>query len=223
LEKYSLPTFKRFASKHGYSIYVERLDEDGLKRKSPAAKAARWRKISLLREVLKENKVAVWFDADILIRRYDEDIASHLGPTAFQGLVLESVPAENRTNPNTGVWALNNSPEAFEFLDKVEAVGIPDGRWADQAAVMQALGWTMGDDWHYGAQLPEVGTTFLSGTTWLPKSWNQPYRINGFDPETYVGRSSIERSHALHFMEMTIEERADVMGSVARDLQQHAS
>lgn len=218
LDRFSLPTFERFADRHGYQIHVEELLTDDTARKSDAAKAARWQKVGLMRRILEANDVAVWFDADVLICRSDTDIASHIKPGYFQGLVLHSVPAENRVNPNTGVWAMRNSSQAFAFLDAVDAVGMPKGRWADQGAVMGALGWERGDDRYHGARMPEKVNAFLAGTTWLPIGWNQPYCENRPNPEAYEGRPLVEDPNALHFMAMTIDERKLVMGSVLSQL-----
>lgn len=214
LQNHSLPTFKKFADKQGYDIRVTELPSDSLARKDPQAKNARWQKMAILRDALATNDIAVWLDADILIRRFDEDIADHLAETDYQGLVLHKVPAENRINPNTGVWVMRNTSKAFDFLNAVESVGMPEGRWADQGAVMKALGWTMGDDRYSGARMPDKGTSFMEGTAWLPIGWNQPYCDNRPNPAAYVGRPTVKDPHALHFMAMTIQERMQVMGNL---------
>jgi hypothetical protein len=214
LDSYSLPTFNQYASKNNYSVYIERLETDSLARKDEHAKRARWKKISIMREALMQNDIVVWFDADILIRRFDEDLALYLRPNDYQGLVLHSVPAENRINPNTGVWIMRKSSKAFAFLDAIEAIGMPPGRWSDQGAVMQALGWITGDAQYYGAHQPDVATEFITGTAWLPTGWNQPYCENRPNPQAYVGRPIVESPHALHFMAMTNEERQLAMGAI---------
>lgn len=215
LERFSLPAFQRFAEQQGYDVHAEVLPEDSLARKDGKAKDARWQKIPLIRKFLGEYGTAAWFDADVVIRRYTDDIARHLGSNAFQGLVLHHVPAEDRINPNTGVWVFNNSPEAFDFLDTVEEIGMPDGRWADQGAVMRALGWECGDERYHGARIPKDGSRFMAGTTWLPTDWNEPYCGEGRpNPEAYVGRPQAVDPHAIHFMAMTIEDRMKYMGNV---------
>lgn len=215
LQNYSLPTFKKFADAHDYKVKVIELPSDSLARKDSQAKNARWQKMAILRDALTTNDIAVWLDADILIRRFDDDVASHLKETDYQGFVLHDVPAENRINPNTGVWVMRNTSKAFDFLDAVESEGIPEGRWADQGAVMKALGWTMGDDRYFGARVPKSGSSFMEGTAWLPIGWNQPYCDNRPNPEAYIGRPTVKDPHALHFMAMTIEERMQVMGHIS--------
>jgi hypothetical protein len=132
--------------------------------------------------------------ADVLVARTDDDVTAHLHPDHFQALALEQVPAEHRVNPNTGVWLMRSCPSAFDFLDAVEAAGTQPGPWADQGAVLAALGWNRGDErYHWSG--PGPGTRFLAGTSWLPSGWNQPY-LEGRTAEncyngsaaSYVGR-----------------------------------
>lgn len=216
LRQYTLPAFERFAEAQQYQVQVEELAVDSLARKNDAAKHARWHKIELLRQALARHEVVAWFDADVLIRRFDDDPAMHLRDDAFQGLVLHAVPAERRINPNTGVWILRNAPESFEFLDIVQGMGLPEGRWADQGAVMRALEWTLGDDRYFGAQMPERHNRFLRGTAWLPIGWNQPHCEHRSNPDAYVGRPLTTEPHAVHLMAMTIEERLAVLPELVR-------
>lgn len=140
LHDLALPTFVRFAERWGYCVNVEDLAADGV-RADPAAQRAKWAKLGLLREALTRFAMALWVDADVLICRYDEDVASHLPTGDFQALGLEQVPHEHRVNPNTGVWLMRSGPAAFAFLDEVLSVGRQPGPWADQGAVLAALGW----------------------------------------------------------------------------------
>jgi len=202
------PGFRSFADHWGYDLRTVDLEVDGA-RADAAAQQAKWAKIDLLREALREYPLALWLDADVLIARTDDDSATHLHPDHFQGLVLEQVPAEHRVNPNTGVWLMRSCPTAFEFLDAVEAAGPQPGPWADQGAVLAALGWNRGDESYHWAG-PGTGSRFLAGTSWLPVGWNQPY-LEGRTAETcyngaaesYVGRPTVARPFAIHFMGMT--------------------
>lgn len=218
LERFSLPLFERFAETHNYAVEAHSLGEDSLLRKDNRAIAARWQKIGLLRKCLEKNDVVAWFDADVMIARRDEDIADHLAATDFQGLVLHNVPAEDRINPNTGVWLMRNSPQSFDFLDEVEETGIVSQRWADQAAAMQVLDWQMGDTRHTGARMPDSPNYFAAATSWLPTGWNQPYVDNRPNPEAYVGRPLVENPHAVHFMAMTITDRLTHMETLSNEL-----
>jgi hypothetical protein len=146
--------------------------------------------------------------------RADEDIAEQLHPDCFQALALEHVPHEHRVNPNTGVWLMRSSPIAFEFLDAVEAAGPQPGPWADQGAVLAALGWNRGDERYRWAR-PGRGGRFVDGTSWLPPGWNQPC-LDGRDDEaelfnsnarSYADRPWVRAPHALHFMGMSAAAR----------------
>lgn len=216
LHELALPTFRAHARLRGWTVLAHDLTVDG-SGADLAAVQAKWAKIGLLRAALREHPFALWLDADVLLLRHDEDVRSHLHPAAFQALVLEHVPAEHRVNPNTGVWLLRSCPEAFAFLDAVEACGLQPGPWADQGAVLAALGWHRGDERYHWAG-PGPGNAFTAATSWLPPSWNQPYlrgraagdQYNG-TPSSYVGRPSVPEPHALHFMGMLPEARYRLM------------
>lgn len=216
----ALPTFRRYAELWGYEVLAEDLGGDGAAADS-RAQQAKWAKIPLLRAALREFPLAVWFDADVLIVRDDEDLAAHLHPQHFQALVLEQVPYEHRVNPNTGVWLMRSCPQAFAFLDAVEAAGPQPGPWADQGAVLYALGWDRGDDDYRWAR-PGKGNAFLAATSWLPPSWNQPYlegrtsdNVYNSAAESYADRPTVARPHAVHFMGMTPAARREHMAAVA--------
>ena len=211
LQKYTLPSFQRYGVVQGYNVTAHQLATDSRARKDLAAKQARWQKIRIIRQSLQKSSMVVWFDADVVILRTDQDIAIHLKPTDFQGLVMHQVPAEDRINPNTGVWVLRNCPEAFAFLDAAEAGGIPPGRWTDQAAVMRVLEWNCGDERYVGARPPSMPNHFMNSTAWLPTGWNQPYCDNRPNPEAYIGRPLVDKPYAVHFMAMTIADRLKYM------------
>ena len=216
----SLPSFERFADRWGYDLRVEELPYDG-EAADADAQRAKWTKIRLLREALDDYSLALWVDADVLLRRYDEDVADHLHPDHFQALVLEHVPYEHRINPNTGVWLMRSGPTASGFLDAVEAAGPQPGPWADQGAVLAALGWERGDERYHWAR-PGAGNSYLAATSWLPVGWNQPYlgRRTGTcynsSAESYEGRPSVADPHALHFMGMTPDARYQCMAEAVR-------
>ena len=172
LHDLALPTFARYAELWGWRLLVEDLPADG-SGATPFAQQAKWAKLRLLRQALQAHPLALWIDADVLLLRDDEDLTAHLHPGHFQALALEQVPAEHRVNPNTGVWLLRSCPAAFAFLDAVDALGQQPGPWADQGAVLAALGWDRGDERYHGAR-PGAGGPALAGTSWLPPGWNQP-------------------------------------------------
>lgn len=212
LQDVSLPAFEHYAGKWGYDVQATLLPHDG-SGADGAAQAAKWQKIQLLRHALMCHEIVVWFDADVLIERDDDDVAEHLHPDHFQALALEQVPAEHRINPNTGVWVLRSCPSAFAFLASVDACGPQPGPWADQGAVLAALGWDRGDHSYRWAR-PGAGSYFLRRTSWLPPSWNQPYlgprraedSFNS-DVASYDGRPAVAQPHAVHFMGLTPDAR----------------
>jgi hypothetical protein len=207
LHDLALPTFRDYAQVWGWDLLVRDLIVDGSGADLGAVQA-KWAKIELLREALRRHSFALWLDADVLLLRVDDDIREHLHPRSFQALVMEQVPAEHRVNPNTGVWLLRSCPAAFAFLDAVQAHGLQPGPWADQGAVLAALGWDRGDEQYHWAR-PGAGNTFTEGTSWLPPGWNQPYlgqRLEGElyngNVSAYVGRPDVPDPQALHFMGM---------------------
>ncbi|HEY3737136.1 MAG TPA: hypothetical protein VGL26_06805 [Jatrophihabitans sp.] len=223
LHRLALPTFRRYGDRWGYDVRAVDLPADGVGA-DPAAQRAKWAKIGLLREALATYPLALWLDADVLLMRDDEDIAAHLHADSFQALALEHVPHEHRVNPNTGVWLMRSGSESFAFLDAVEAAGPQLGPWADQGAVLAALGWSRGDENYWWAK-PGAGNSYLSATSWLPPGWNQPYLAERHDADLYNGsalsyqdRPAVAEPHAMHFMGMTPAARYRHMGNVADTL-----
>jgi hypothetical protein len=220
LQRYALPTFQRFAERWGYAVRAADLAEDG-RAADDAAQQAKWAKITLMRQGLNEFPLALWLDADVMLTRTDEDVADHLHPDHFQALALEHVPFEHRVNPNTGVWLMRSCPQAFAFLDAVESAGPQPGPWADQGAVLAALGWNRGDmNYHWAG--PGLGSPFVLGTSWLPSGWNQPYlegrtgdSCYNSSSESYATRPTVPFPHAVHFMGMSPQARGDHMARFA--------
>lgn len=223
MHELALPTFRRFADEWGYDVRAVDLDSDGAGA-SALAQRAKWEKVSLLRDALTTYPLALWLDADVLVVRTDEDIAGHLHDDHFQALAIEHVPAEHRVNPNTGVWLMRSCAQAFDFLDAVEAAGPQPGPWADQGAVLVALGWDRGDERYHWAR-PGSGGEALAATSWLPPGWNQPY-VDGrtaascynSEPDSYLTRPTVPYPHAIHFMGMTPAARHAHMARVAAEL-----
>jgi hypothetical protein len=219
LHELALPTFHRYARRWGWAVRAVDLPVDG-SGADPAAQTAKWAKVTLLREALGDHDMVLWLDADTLVLRDDEDISTHLRADAFQALALEQVPAEHRVNPNTGVWLLRG-PRAAAFLDAVLLAGPQPGPWADQGAVLATLGWDRGDE-SYGWAGPGRGSEWLSGTSWLPAGWNQPYVGDRAEDEafnsaaaTYRTRPTVPDPHVVHFMGLTPEARYRHMRAVA--------
>ena len=220
LHELALPTFRRWADRNGWEVIAHDLASDGVAADN-GAQRAKWAKVGLLRDALRNHPLALWIDADVLLIRHDEDVSIHLHPEHFQALALEQVPAEHRVNPNTGVWLLRSCAESTAFLDAVQQAGPQPGPWADQGAVLAALGWDRGDQRYHWAR-PGVGSRFLAGTSWLPPGWNQPW-TEGRDAadcfnsaaDSYADRPRVPNPHALHFMGMTPAARYRAMAQAA--------
>jgi hypothetical protein len=223
MHELSLPTFRRFADAWGYDVRAVDLGSDGAGA-SDLAQQAKWAKVSLLRSALQDYELVLWLDADVLVVRTDEDIAEHLHDDHFQALAIEHVPTEHRVNPNTGVWLMRSCPEAFAFLEQVTETGPQPGPWADQGAVLVALGWDRGDERYHWAR-PGQGNAALAATSWLPPSWNQPW-VHGRTADnsynsaahSYLTRPTVPDPHAVHFMGMTPTARHEHMERLAASL-----
>ena len=220
LHELALPTFRRWADRHRWDVVAHDLATDGVAA-DDGAQRAKWAKVGVLRDALRTYPLALWIDADVLLMRDDEDISIHLHPDAFQALALEQVPSEHRVNPNTGVWLLRSCAESTAFLDAVEKAGPQPGPWADQGAVLAALGWDRGNERYHWAR-PGVGSRFLAGTSWLPPGWNQPWTegreaADCFNSaaDSYADRPRVPNPHALHFMGMTPAARYRAMAKAA--------
>lgn len=222
LQRYALPTFRHFAGRWNYDVRVLRFEHDG-HGADRAAQGAKWSKLGAICHGLQQYPLVLWLDADVVLTRFDEDIAEHLHPDHFQALALEHVPFEHRVNPNTGVWLMRSCTQAFAFLDAVEEAGPQPGPWADQGAVLAALGWRRGDlNYHWAG--PGGGTGFTLKTSWLPPGWNQPYlegrteaNCYNSDPRSYASRPVVLSPHAVHFMGMTFGAREEHMRRCSRE------
>jgi hypothetical protein len=102
-------------------------------------------------------------------------------------------------------------------------LGQQPGPWADQGAVLAALGWDRGDERYHGAR-PGPGGPALAGTSWLPPGWNQPYLgeraeedLFNSRADSYSDRPAVAAPHALHFMGMTCAARYSHMAAVVTD------
>lgn len=215
LRDLALPTFTRYADQWGWDLVVEDLAVD-VTDPQTALRQARWAKVRLIRQALARHELVLWLDPDVLVLRDDEDVAQHLHRDTFQALALEHVPAEHRVNPSTGVWLVRACPQALSFLDAVSAAGQQPGPWADQGAVLAALGWDRGDERYHWAR-PGRGNDHLAGTSWLPPSWNQgvlDLRVEDGFPSQDAGRPRVVDPHVLHFSGLSPAARYRAMAQV---------
>jgi hypothetical protein len=194
-----------YAARHGYQLTVDTTAQNW------GREAARWRKLTMLREALTQHQLALWIDADAVICRHDRDIADDLPPRCFQGLVLERFP--DRVNPNTGVWVLRGDPIARELLDTMLRAGPPAHSWTDQAALCLALGWHLGD-YHGSGARPGKLSRFARRTAWLPGEWNVVGPAGAAGPGPGPGPALGQNARIRHFAGMDLARREAAIHAV---------
>lgn len=192
----SEPTFEQFADIHGYDLVIDRQLRDHSRHQHPRSREGRWGKIALLEATIQSHDFVVWMDADVMVHKFDRDIAEDVPTNCFQAFVLELFP--HRFNPNSGVWALRQDEESIRFLEAVRGIGQLDHTWADQDAICTALGWDIGGKKGGGAK-PVHYSPYLARTGWLPPEWNP------------LGLASRWPSRTEHFAGMPNEERLPLM------------
>ena len=111
-------TFKKFAAIHNYDLVLNNYVADSPELLDPLSQQAKWQKVALLESLLPDYDLVVWMDADILITRFDKDIAKQVPQDCFQAFVLEQY--EDRFNPHTAVWAMRNEEMSYNFLREVQ-------------------------------------------------------------------------------------------------------
>ena len=199
------PTFARYAEQFGYELIIDRTIKDAADYRSELNKAARWGRIAMMKEVLQDPfDLAVWFDADILITRFDRDIADDLATDCFQGFVWEQSPLPYRrgVNINGGVWPIRQDPDSTRFIGELEKIGMDaTGIWADQEAMCKVLGVVMGNsiDGNFMSR-PMHPSLFYDRTDWLPAVWNPTGLAKG-----------MAGGRVIHYAGLTNEERLPLM------------
>jgi hypothetical protein len=199
-------TFEKFAATHNYDLVLDDDFDDSPIFNDSLNRQAKWRKVDLFECLLPDYDLVVWFDADMVIKRFDRDIAEDVPQDCFQALVLEQYP--HRFNPNCGVWAMRNDEMSYRFLEKIRQVDAPE-QWNEQAAVCVALGWEVekrikpSDPSKYKTYAkPAYPSEFLPRTGWLRPEWNP------------VGFAAKWRSRTEHFASMSNAERIVKMQQV---------
>lgn len=198
---YAGPLMERYAARHGYDLRVNREEPE-----DPTGE--RRAKITLLREALPDYELVVWVDADVLITKFDEDIADDVPAFAFQAFVLEH--SDWGFGPNSGVWAMRNDPESFQFLDELDLIGPhPAKPNSDQVIIHLALGWKL--DEPATTARPAYHSPFLERTGWLPVKWNP------------VGYAYHEPASFRHYYAQSYERKLEQMRAAFEQLEQQGS
>ena len=158
----SLPTFAKYASAHGYDLFVP--SQDQVRR---CGRAPPWGKLPLVISLLRGGYEAVlWIDADVVVVNHEKDILGDLRDGAPLGLVVQET--EDGAVPSTGVMLATRAAEdTLKGLWPMNGFR-RSGCWWEQAALIAALG---GDPDAEKVCVPE-------GDLWaeLPYEWNPHVR-----------------------------------------------
>lgn len=121
--------FNKYCSLHGYNLIVKKLEEDG--------RAAQWKKINVLRQLLEEDKSDWYFfvDADCLfmnMSRRIEDFIDHkyflILPTGGGAPDFKLSPELDSNNLMSSQMLIKNCQESKDFLKEIwEAPDWPEG------------------------------------------------------------------------------------------------
>jgi hypothetical protein len=160
----SLPRLRRFAERHGYDLVIGTGDS--------ADRPPYWAKVLLLQRLLPTYSRLLWVDADVLILKDDLDVPP-LPAGTFQALVEHS--REHGLVVNTGVWLLQRTRDAEDFLRLVwGSTSRVDHAWPEQAAVMELLGYDVGEGPLGVTRKFSRPSEWLAKTSFLPQDWNEP-------------------------------------------------
>lgn len=110
----------------------------------------------------------LWLDNDVLVRRFEIDIAPDFDSRDMQAMVMEHSSAG--VGLNTGVWIMRNSVEMRAFLQDVWDTGpqTSTGALNDQGTVTQLLGFSC---WPNQIR-PWTESSYQQNTGWLDRQYN---------------------------------------------------
>lgn len=131
----SCPTFYMYAYNHNYDLFVpsNNFFSNETKQMSPS-----WWKLDVIEFLLKEYDQVLWLDADVIICRFETDIAESLDADSHFGVVVHQT--SDGQIPNCGVWLLNKS--CLEWIHKLKNLNTfkRSSCWWEQAALLYLLG-----------------------------------------------------------------------------------
>lgn len=165
LARISAPSFAKYAIQHGYAFFQPSEWYFDSWQQKLDGRGASWLKVLLLLDLLTVYEEVLWLDCDVLVVRFDKDIAEDLTPAPMH-MVVHHTP--DGLVPNCGVWHLRRS--AIPTLEKLWDLNHFDRShgWWEQAAVISALGGN-----------PDAFPAFTPpGPLWgeLPYVWNPHIR-----------------------------------------------
>lgn len=157
----SEPTLQRYADIHELDLRLTRYS-------APQERPTSWYKLRLLLDLFDEGyEAAMWIDADALIIRYDWNIFQQHARSSLW-MVLHNDPDSN-PRPNCGVLVAWNELRVRRFLEKAwEQTQYLTHPWWEQAAMLDLLGWELGNGW----AKPGLPTEWSDLVGWLGTEWN---------------------------------------------------
>ena len=161
----TLPSYRRFAERHGYELAVA--DEDP----APERRHKQWSKVPFIRRLLPTCDVLLWIDSDAGIVDPSVDIASVLPRGKFLGLVEHHY--DGQSVPNTGVMVVRSGRRAERFFAEVWGhTEFLETRWHDNAAALTMLGYSFDPDATPMYCRPGRSTRWRRHTGFLGHEWN---------------------------------------------------
>jgi hypothetical protein len=131
----SIPTFYLYAQNHNYDVYLPNISffNDDIKSMPPS-----WWKIDVIKYLFQYYDQVLWIDADVIICRFEEDIANHISNNHDFGVVVHET--NDGQVPNCGVWFLNKS--CLGWLDSLKNFNYFNRSkcWWEQASLLHLLG-----------------------------------------------------------------------------------
>lgn len=162
----ALPTFERYAGRHGYDLIVAEPGAGALDVQVMSERPASWLKVPLLRNLLGEHDEVLWLDSDVVIVDDSEDLAAHVAADRWQGLALHRSVYDG-AHPNHGVWLLR--PPMVPILDLIwRQTRYIDHPWWEQAASL----WLLGYDVEHRPLREPTPNPLLERTKLLSSEWN---------------------------------------------------
>jgi len=100
----SIKTLYMYAYNHNYDLFFpsNNFFSDTTKIKPPS-----WWKLDVIENLLKTYEQVLWIDSDVIICRFENDIANEMDQNSTFGLVVHET--SDGWVPNCGVWFLNQS------------------------------------------------------------------------------------------------------------------
>jgi lipopolysaccharide biosynthesis glycosyltransferase len=131
----SLPTLYDYAQQHQYDLFIpsEFFFNDETKKLPPA-----WWKIDIIQHLFNQYDQILWIDADVLICRFEKDIADDMDINNDFGVVVHETP--DGQVPNCGVWFLNKSCINWLYKLKNFTNFRRSKYWWEQAALLHLIG-----------------------------------------------------------------------------------